>query len=277
VIKYATTLLTAVLLSAPIFNTTVQAQLDAPGWANGQAERVDPGQLLPDAGGGDVSPLSGGTSEPADVAELARGLQYDPLRIFNYVHNHIEYTPYFGLLKGASQTLLERSGKGLHQELGVLLVGFCGSWLGGALFWGWLRLHPVWHLPVEAFALPLAVAGLGGRWRVAGAFYLASLLGTAATDAVMAATGVMELWPEVLRAPLAEAPLLLQEAGRRVLAPLPLTGVLLGATLLLLLSRGLWSTGTIGRVAAACLVTTLVVDGLFLAAALLAPQLSGVI
>jgi hypothetical protein len=173
--------------------------------------------------------------------------------------------------------LLERSGQGLRQELGVLLVGFCGSWLGGALFWGWLRLQPVWHLPVEAFALPLAVAGLGGRWRVAGAFYLASLLGTAATDAVIAATGVMELWPEVLRAPLAEAPLLLQEAGRRVLAPLPLTGVLLGAALLLLLSRGLWSTGTIGRVAAACLVTTLVVDGLFLAAALLAPQLSGVI
>ena len=173
--------------------------------------------------------------------------------------------------------LLERSGQGLRQELGVLLVGFCGSWLGGALFWGWLRMHPLWHLPVEAFALPLAVAGLGTRWRLAGAFYLASLLGTAVTDAVMAATGVMELWPEVLRAPLAEAPLLLQEAGRRVLTPVALLGVALGAALLLRLSHGLWSRGTIGRVAAACLVTTLLVDGLFLSAALLAPGLSGLI
>jgi hypothetical protein len=173
--------------------------------------------------------------------------------------------------------LLERSGPGLRQELGALLVGFCGSWLGGALFWGWLRLHPLWHLPVEAFALPLAVAGLGGRWRLAGAFYLSSLVGTAATDAVMAATGVMELWPQVLQAPLGEAPLLLQEAALRVLAPLPLSGVVLGAALLLRIGKGLWGKGTIGRVAAACLVTTLMVDGLFLAAALLAPGLSGLV
>jgi hypothetical protein len=173
--------------------------------------------------------------------------------------------------------LLERSGPGLRQELGALLVGFCGSWLGGALFWGWLRLHPLWHLPVEAFALPLAVAGLGGRWRLAGAFYLSSLVGTAATDAVMAATGVMELWPQVLQAPLAEAPQLLQEAGLRVLAPLPLTGVVIGATVLLRFGECLWKKGTIGRVAASCLVTTLIVDGLFLAAALLAPGVSGLV
>ena len=43
---------------------------------------------------------------------------------------------------------------------GVLLVGFSGSWLGGCLFWGWFRVHPLWPLPIEAFALPLAVAGL---------------------------------------------------------------------------------------------------------------------
>ena len=85
------------------------------------------------------------------------------------------------------------------QPLGALLVGFCGSWLAGTLFWGWCRLHPLWHLPIEAFALPLAVAGLGGRWRWAGAFYLAALLGTAATDAVMAVTGLMDLWPRSSR------------------------------------------------------------------------------
>ncbi|MEY4431762.1 MAG: hypothetical protein RLZZ533_1698, partial [Cyanobacteriota bacterium] len=90
---------------------------------------------------------------------------------------------------------------------GVLLVGFSGSWLGGCLFWGWFRLHPLWHLPIEAFALPLAVAGLGGRWRLAGSFYLASLAGTACTDAVMALTGVMQRWTQVLQAPLDQAAL----------------------------------------------------------------------
>jgi hypothetical protein len=42
--------------------------------------------------------------------------------------------------------------------------------------------------------------------------------------------------------------------------------------------RLLWSQGgACGRVAAATLATTLAVDGLFLASALLAPQLSGLI
>jgi ribosomal subunit interface protein len=94
---------------------------------------------------------------------------------------------------------------------GALLVGFSGSWLGGCLFWGWCRLHPLWHLPIEAFALPLALAGLKGRWRLAASFYLASLLGTACTDGVMAVTGVMRSWTSVLLAPLDQAPLLLQQ------------------------------------------------------------------
>jgi len=159
----------------------------------------------------------------------------------------------------------------------VLLVGFSGSWLGGCLFWGWFRLHPVLHLPLEAFALPLAVAGLGGRWRLAGAFYLASLLGTAATDGVMAASGVMNLWPRVLEAPLSEAPLLLHAAALQVLQPLPLALVTVSAALLLRLCRWLWRRGGPWQVSAATLATTLVVDGLFLAAALLAPRLSGLI
>ncbi len=173
--------------------------------------------------------------------------------------------------------LLERRGQGPWQQLGVLLVGFSGSWLGGCLFWGWFRLHPVMHLPIEAFALPLAVAGLGGRWRLAGAFYLGSLLGTASTDGVMAAAGLMDFWPRVLNAPLSEAPLLLQDAALQVLQPCPLALVGLAAGLLLLLGRRLWSLGGPWRVAAAAVGTTLAVDALFLGAALLAPQLSGLI
>ena len=173
--------------------------------------------------------------------------------------------------------LVECHGRGQWKQLGVLLVGFSGSWLGGCLFWGWCRLHPALHLPVEAFALPLALAGLGSRWRLAGAFYLASLLGTACTDAVMAAAGLMDLWPQVLKAPLSEAPLLLQSAAIEVLQPWPLTLVCLAGTLLVLISLNLWHRGGSWRVGAAALATTLGVDALFLGAALLAPQLSGLI
>lgn len=166
----------------------------------------------------------------------------------------------------------------LWSTAGVLLVGFSGSWLGGCLFWGWCRLHPLWHLPIEAFALPLALGGLRGRWRLAASFYLASLLGTACTDGVMAITGVMRHWTEVLQAPLDQAAPLLQQAALGVLAPLPLAVTLLTATLLLGLCRRFWNDpDPAWRLAASAMATTLAVDGIFLAAALWAPQLSGLI
>jgi hypothetical protein len=173
--------------------------------------------------------------------------------------------------------LLDRHGQGRWQSLGGLLVGFAGCWLGGCLFWGWFRLHPALHLPVEAFALPLALAGLNGRWSNGCAFYLASLVGTACTDATMALAGVMPFWPLVLNAPLADAPDLLSLAGRQLLHTEALLPVALAAVGLLWAARRLWRAGGPGRIAAAVLQTTLVVDGLFLAAALLCPRLSGLI
>lgn len=177
----------------------------------------------------------------------------------------------------AAAVLLERHGRGLWQQFGPLLVGFSGSWLAGCLFWGWFREHPLLHLPIEAFALPLAVAGLGGRWRLAGAFYLASLLGTAATDTAIALTGLMPLWPQVLSAPLSEAPLLLRQAGETVLEPANIALVTAMAALLIGVCAQLWKQGGPARVSAATLAATLAVDGLFLAAALLAPLSSGLI
>ena len=129
--------------------------------------------------------------------------------------------------------VLQRRGQGPWGAIGAMLVGFAGSWLGGSLFWGWWRVHPLWHLPIEGFALPLALGGLGSRWRLAGAFYLASLLGTAATDGVMALTGVMHLWPQVVEAPLSEAGLLLQQAGEEVLQPMALALIGLSGTAIL--------------------------------------------
>lgn len=164
-----------------------------------------------------------------------------------------------------------------RQRLGVLLVGFAGSWLGGSLFWGWCREYPLWHLPIEGFALPLALGGLQTRWRLGALFYLASLLGTAITDGVIAATGLMPLWPPVVQAPPGDAAALLQQAAQSLLHPLPLMALALAGLWILQLARLLWAGDQARRVAAAALAATVLVDGIFFGAALLAPQLSGLI
>ncbi|MEX1323127.1 MAG: DUF3120 domain-containing protein, partial [Synechococcaceae cyanobacterium] len=115
--------------------------------------------------------------------------------------------------------LLADSHEPRRRRAGELLVGFCGSWLAGALFWGWARLHPVCHLPLEAFALPLALGGLNSRWRLACGFYLGSLLGTAATDAAIALTGLMPLWPQALASSPQQAGELLGLGAAAVLRP----------------------------------------------------------
>jgi hypothetical protein len=50
-----------------------------------------------------------------EIAELARALQYDPKLIYDYVHNHIDYVPYYGLHKGALLTYLDGSGNDFDQ------------------------------------------------------------------------------------------------------------------------------------------------------------------
>ena len=170
------------------------------------------------------------------------------------------------------------------KDLGALLVGFSGSWLAGSLFWGWLASHPLLHLPVEAFALPLAITGLQTRWRLGCAFYLASLVGTAFTDLSMALTGVMTLWPAVVGASTAEATVLLQDAAAFVLRPSSLLTVMAAGVIILQLvqycrhqSSLSLATDKAWSVAAAVLFTTLLIDGLFLSLSLLAPELSGLV
>ena len=164
-----------------------------------------------------------------------------------------------------------------RQRLGVLLVGFAGSWLGGTLFWGWGREHPFLHIPIEAFALPLAVGGLRTRWRIGAWFYLASLLGTALTDGLIALTGLMPLWPPVVQASPEDAALLLQQAARTLLHPASLLALIVTGVWIAQLAWRLQAGDEARRVAAATLASTLLVDGLFFGAALLAPRLSGLI
>ncbi len=50
-----------------------------------------------------------------EIKELARGLLYDPLRIYTFVRNQITYEHYYGCKKGAALTLLEKSGNDFDQ------------------------------------------------------------------------------------------------------------------------------------------------------------------
>ena len=72
-----------------------------------------------------------------DIEELARSLQHNPELIYRYVHNHMRYAPYYGSLKGATRTLLDRCGNDLDQAaLTVALLrasGFPARYVYGTL------------------------------------------------------------------------------------------------------------------------------------------------
>ncbi len=169
-------------------------------------------------------------------------------------------------------------------RIGSLLVGVSGSWLGGCLFWGWLRMHPVLHLPVEAVAMPFAFVGLFSKWRIGAGFYLACLLGTAFTDLMMVLTGVMSAWPQIVAAPLDEAANTLNATSLQLFTFPTLLMLFIAAALIAFLAdqmnqRGNMNSiaGSAWLVAGTALATTLWVDGLFLITTLIQPTLSGLI
>ncbi len=55
-----------------------------------------------------------------EIEALAKGLRYDPVKIFEYVHNFIRYEAYFGSKKGAHLTLLEGGGNE-HDQCALLV------------------------------------------------------------------------------------------------------------------------------------------------------------
>ncbi len=169
-------------------------------------------------------------------------------------------------------------------SVGSLLVGVSWSWLGGCLFWGWLRAHPVWHLPVESIALPIAVSLLKTRWGIGASFYLASLLGTAFTDVMIVLTGVMKAWPQVVEASFSEASKTLSFTAAQLLEPFSLFAIFIAALLIILIANWMNQKSKIDSlssdawlVSSSALTTTLWVDGLFFATTLIQPQLSGLI
>lgn len=66
--------------------------------------------------------------ENADIKELAASLECEPALIYDYVHNNIDYVPYFGAQKGALLTYLDGSGNDFDQaSLMVAMLRACSS------------------------------------------------------------------------------------------------------------------------------------------------------
>jgi RHS repeat-associated protein len=95
-------------------------QITGTGWFNA-TNYFDAIDGVPESSLGGSSPTvqtnspSLAEANTAEIQALARGLENDPKRIFDYVHDHIRHVLYFGAKKGAQLTLLERSGNDFDQ------------------------------------------------------------------------------------------------------------------------------------------------------------------
>ncbi len=168
--------------------------------------------------------------------------------------------------------------------VGSLLLGVSGSWLGGCLFWGWLSAYPIFHIPVEAVALPLAMVGLGTKWKIGSSFYISSLFGTAITDLTIFLTGIMDQWKEVITADSDNAPLILQKTSENLIQFKSLSIIIVAALILWFISKEIFNsaiaTSTNGKallVSSYVIQTTLIVDGIFIVLAIIQPTLSGLV
>lgn len=148
---------------------------------------------------------------------------------------------------------------------GDLLLGFSLTWLAGSIYWGWLRWEPLWHLPVEAIALPLALVCISkGRGLVGNWFYLGSLFGTVVTDVYFYLMNLIPAWRQVMQAEPEMLQPIFQAAVSQMQTPQGLgwAGVLI-ATLLAVGSVPLRSSQLHHWVFAGAVLSTLLVDGLF--------------
>ena len=168
--------------------------------------------------------------------------------------------------------------------VGSLLLGVSGSWLGGCLFWGWLSAYPILHIPVEAVVIPLAMVGIGTKWKIGSSFYLSSLFGTAITDVTIFMTGIMDQWREVITADSESAPLILQKTSENLIQFKSLSIIISMGLLLWFISKEVYNSAFINSTTGKALLvssyviqTTLIVDGIFIILAIIQPNLSGLV
>ncbi len=156
---------------------------------------------------------------------------------------------------------------------GDILYGFSWSWLAGGIYWGWLRWEPLWHLPVEAIGLPFAVVCLSKNWAKVGSwFYLGSLLGTVITDVYFYIADLMSYWRQIMRVePESIAPILRQALFQIQQTPVNIGwALILGLTLLVVGILPLHYSKEHWYAFSGAVLSTILVDSLFLLAAIIA-------
>ncbi|MEO1591494.1 MAG: DUF3120 domain-containing protein [Cyanobacteria bacterium J06632_22] len=155
---------------------------------------------------------------------------------------------------------------------GDLTVGFSWTWLAGTLYWGWFRWEPLVHLPMEALALPVvAVLLYLNRAKVGSYFYLGSLTGTVLTDLYFYWTDLIPYWRQLMQvepaqvgAVLHAACMVLQNSEAVLKGGILLSCLILLGTLPLTRSQAHWWAF------AGAVLSTILVDALFLLSAVLA-------
>ncbi|MGD1906495.1 MAG: DUF3120 domain-containing protein [Leptolyngbyaceae cyanobacterium] len=168
----------------------------------------------------------------------------------------------------AGLSLMSRFGSRLW---GDLLVGFSWTWLAGSLYWGWFRWQPFVHIPVEAIGLPIVLVCLWRGWgRVGCYFYLGSLLGTAVTDLYVYWMQLLPFWRQAMQVDPEWVPIVLRQAVTVLQSTEAMSrALLLGLGLLTIGLLPLQSRQPCWWAFSGAVLSTLLVDGLFIGSAFL--------
>jgi hypothetical protein len=155
---------------------------------------------------------------------------------------------------------------------GDILFGFSWTWLTGAIYWGWLRYEPIWHIPIEALGLPFAVWCLAKNWgKVGNWFYLGSLLGTVLTDIYFYLVDLMPYWRQIMRTAPEGASQILKNALTQVQTPWGVGWAIILALILMTVgTTSLLNKQSHWYAFGGAVLSTILVDSLFLLAAVLA-------
>jgi hypothetical protein len=140
-----------VLLATTVLS---HAQITQPGWFNVQSLTRPPITVMDTnteaqvIANGLFTPLGEPNVPSTPIAEvvtpeiqaLANGLQNNPLRMFNYVHDHIREVFYFGSKKGAQLTLLEKSGNDFDQCSLLMAMLQASGYTNAQYQFGWMLM-----------------------------------------------------------------------------------------------------------------------------------------
>jgi RHS repeat-associated protein len=117
-------------------NPQSRLPLAVPTWPANQAQS----ESLPQLQTNNVPAYPIAETNSPQIQALADGLQDDPVRIFDYVHDHIKFVLYFGSKKGAELTLLERSGNDFDQCALLTALLRAAGYTNTVYRFGWMWL-----------------------------------------------------------------------------------------------------------------------------------------